>query len=345
MSIADPKPGISDTMKNILINLPPDFFSQPELAPSFARIAKHGVVKQTSHNKPEEIVADLKWADTVFMWSWPVLDTALLDQAGKLDYVGHIDINQTGARAELARGIPVSCSRGGFSPAVAEMALGLILNGLRKISDYHSAMRGGTEKRVNAFPKDIDPLERQLTGRSVGIIGLGQVGRRLAHFLRAFDVNLKVVDPFVSDAVIAQFEGTRMELDPMLEACDVVVLCAASNEGTSRLINAERCARFRRNALLVNVARAALVDYVALAARIRNGDLFAALDVFETEPLSGNSELRRLPNTYLTPHRAGGIMSSVMRNIDWLIEDYEALLAGKPRQYAVTEAMIPGLDR
>ena len=330
---------------NILINLPPDFFTQPELAPSFDRIARHGAVRKTSHNTPDEIAADLKWADAVFMWSWPVLDSSLHDRAGKLDYVGHIDVNQTGARAEIARGIPTSGSKGGFSPAVAEMALGLILNGLRKISDHHAAMRAGTEKWVKDFPKDIDPLERQLTGSNVGIIGLGQVGRRLAHFLRAFEVRLKVVDPFVPDSVVAQFDGERMELDAMIDACDVVVLCAASNEGTDRLINANRCARFRKHALFVNVARAALVDYAALAARLRNGDLLAALDVFEQEPLPADSELRALPNTCLTPHRAGGLMSSVMRNLDWLIDDFEALLAGQPRKYAVTESMIPGLDR
>lgn len=331
-------------MPNILVNLPPDFFTQPDLARCFDRIAAHGTVRRTSANTPDEIAADLKWADVVFMWSWPVLDTALLDRAGPLSYVGHIDLNQTGARCELARGIPVSTSRAGFSPAVAEMALGLILNTLRKISDYHAAMRAGTEKWVHAFPKDIDPVERQLTGLTVGIVGLGQVGRRLARFLRAFEVKLKVVDPFVPDAVLAQFEAERMELDPLIQACDVVVLCAASNDGTSRLINADRCARFRKDAILINVARAALVDTSAVAARLKQGDFFACLDVFDTEPLPADSELRQLPNAYLTPHRAGGLMSSVQRNLDWLIDDYEALLAGRPRNYAVTEATIPALD-
>ena len=332
-------------MKNILINLPPDFFTQPELVRCFNRIATHGALRRTSHNTPDEIVADLKWADVVFMWSWPVLDSALLDRGGPLDYVGHIDINQTGAAAELSRGIPVSTSKSGFSPAVAEMALGLILNGLRRISCYHAAMRTGTEKWVQAFPKDIDPVERELTGLTVGIIGLGQVGRRLAHFLTAFEVSLKVVDPFVPDTVLAQFNATRLDLDAMIESCDIVVLCAASNEGTDRLINKDRIARFRKNALFVNVARAALVDYPALTVKLRQGGLFAALDVFETEPLPADSDLRSLPNTFLTPHRAGGLMSSVQRNLDWLVDDYEALLADKPRKYAVTETMIPSLDR
>ena len=332
-------------MKNILINLPPDFFVQPELAEYFDKIATLGTVRKTSHNTPDEIADDLKWADVVFMWSWPVLDDALLDRAGHLDYVSHIDLNQTGAKAELGRNIPISTSRAGFSPAVAEMALGLILNSLRKISDYHAEMRAGTEKWVQDFPKDINPLERQLTGLTVGIVGLGQVGRRLAHFLRAFEVNLKVVDPFVPEEVITSFGGERLELDSTIEASDVVVLCAASNDGTQALINKDRLALFRKNALFVNVARAALVDYEALAARLKKGDFFAALDVFETEPLSVDSELRSLPNAYLTPHRAGGLISSVQRNLSWLITDYEALLAGQPRKYAVAEGMIPALDR
>jgi phosphoglycerate dehydrogenase-like enzyme len=278
------------------------------------------------------------------MWAWPVLDEALLEKAGSLEYVGHIDINQTGAKAELGREIPISCSRGGFSPAVAEMALGLILNTLRKISDYHAAMRAGTEFWVQEFPSDIDPIERQLTGLTVGIVGLGQVGRRLAHFLRAFEVELKVVDPYVADDVLASFEAERMDLDPMIKACDVVVLCAASNDGTDRLINAERCGYFKKDAILVNVARAALVDTDAVAIRLKQGDFFACLDVFDTEPLAEESELRSLPNAYLTPHRAGGLLSSVQRNLDWLIDDYEALVADKPRAYAVSEKMIPSLD-
>ncbi|MGC9451880.1 MAG: NAD(P)-dependent oxidoreductase [Oceanipulchritudo sp.] len=92
------------------------------------------------------------------------------------------------------------------------------------------------------------------------------------------------------------------------------------------------------------IARADIVDYAALAARLKQGDLLAALDVFEQEPLPADSPLRGLPNTFLTPHRAGGLIASVQRTIDWLIADLDHVLAGKPRQYPVVEAMIPALD-
>ena len=95
---------------------------------------------------------------------------------------------------------------------------------------------------------------------------------------------------------------------------------------------------------MVNVARAALIDEAALQARVEGGDLIAALDVFDQEPLAADSPWRGLPNVYLTPHRAGGLIASLLRNIHWLIDDLEAHLAGQPRRHAVTEAMITALD-
>jgi phosphoglycerate dehydrogenase-like enzyme len=329
---------------NILVNLPPDFFTQPELVASFDRLRGLGTLRTTSHNTADEIAADLAWADVVFMWSWPTLDEALLTRAGKIDFIGHIDVTQTGARCELGRGIPVSISRGGFSPAVSEFALGLILNALRRLSTYHGQMRDGCEKWVKAFPKDIDPLERQLTGASVAIVGFGQVGRRLEELLRPFSVNLSLVDPFVPDEIVASVAARRCSIDEAIASSEVVVLCAASNAGTKHLIDTDQISLFRKDAVFINVARAALVNTESLVARLRRGDLVACVDVFDQEPLAADHPLRTLPNAFLTPHRAGGLLSSVQRNLDWLIDDFTAHLAGKPRKYPLRDQMIPGLD-
>jgi len=331
-------------MKNILVNLPPTFFTQPELQPVFERLAQHGTVRKTSHNKPEEILPDITWADVVFMWAWPKLDDAAFEAAGPIDFIGHMDVGQTLARTELKRGIPVSLSKGGWSPAVAEMALGLTLSCLRQISRYHREMREGEETWVKNLPGDVDPRERQLTGAKVAVVGLGQVGRRFAELLQPFQVDLQVVDPFIPDEVIARFDGKRVSIEEAAADCEVIVLCAAANSGTDRLLNAERIASMRRDAVLINVARANLIDMEALTKRLEQGDLIAALDVFEEEPLPLDSPLRKLPNTYLTPHRAGGLIASVLRTVGWLIDDYERWVKGKPRQYAVTEKMLPMLD-
>jgi phosphoglycerate dehydrogenase-like enzyme len=102
-------------------------------------------------------------------------------------------------------------------------------------------------------------------------------------------------------------------------------------------------AALRQDAVLVNIGRSMLVDMPALVERLKQGNLIAMLDVFDQEPLEADSILRSLPNTYLTPHRAGGVLESVVRALTWLADDLQAFLDGKPRQYAVTEAMLPSL--
>jgi phosphoglycerate dehydrogenase-like enzyme len=333
-------------MPNLLVNLPESFHVAPCLRESFHRLSRLGEVRATSHNTPEEIAPDLAWADAVFMWAWPMLDEALLKASAPISFIGHIDMSQKMARAELGAGIPVSLSKGGWSPAVAEMALTLILAALRRTSSHHAAMWNGTETWAQAvtLPDDADPAERELTGLSVGIVGLGQVGRRLAELLRPFQVDLHVVDPYVADPVVESFGARRCELDAMIAACDVIALCAAANEGTERLFNAERIGAMRPNAVFVNVARSMLVDGDALIARLWRGDLYAALDVFDQEPLPADSPLRELPNAYLSPHRAGGLHGSIRRVMDFLVDDYEAFLAQRKGCCALDVSRIDTLD-
>ena len=177
---------------NILLNLSPGFFSLPALEPQWARLAQLGTVTRISCNTAEEIAPHLHEADALLMWSWPQLSPQLLDAAPRLRFVGHIDVLQSGAKIELERGLPVSVSRRGFSPAVSEMALALILACLRRTSNFHAQMWQGSEPWVNTFPDDIDADERQLTGRRVGIVGLGGVGGRLVELLSPFACDIAV---------------------------------------------------------------------------------------------------------------------------------------------------------
>lgn len=329
---------------NLLINLPPSFHTVPATARVLRRAAALGRVRRRSHNTVAEIRRDLAWADAVLMWSWPALDDALLDGAPRLRFAGQIDVSRAAAETALRRGLAVSTSRRCWAPAVSEMALALILGGLRRVSAYHGAMAAGKERWVADFPGDIDPRERELTGRSVGIIGFGAVGRRLAELLAPFRCAVRVCDPFVPPAVAAQAGVTLVALPELLRGSEVVVLCAASNTGSRHLLGRRELALLRKDALLVNVARAALVDTDALVRRLERGDLHACIDVFDQEPLARSHPLRRAPNCWLTPHRAGGVLSSVERALGWLIDDLEAHLAGRERSFPLTSAMLPGLD-
>jgi len=332
----------------LLVNLPAGFFRTPALRPVLARLARMARLRRRSHDTADAIASDLAWADAVLMWSWPALTHDLIERAPHLTFAGHLDLTQAAARTALECGLKVSVARGAWAPAVAEMALGLALATLRKTSDYHAAMRRGRETWIGVqgtFPCDLDPDERQLSGRPVGIIGFGAVGRRLAQLLRPFDGARRIYDPFPPVGVEADFHVKRAGKMELIRRSDVVFLCAASNEGSRHVVGRREIAAFRPGAVLVNVARAALVDTDALIERLKRGDLYAALDVFDAEPLPARSPLRRLPSAYLTPHRAGGILASVVRIVEWLADDLEAHLAGRPLRFPLTEAMLPSLDR
>jgi D-3-phosphoglycerate dehydrogenase / 2-oxoglutarate reductase len=329
---------------HLLINLPAGFFTIPALAPIYQWLEALGEVRKTSCNSADEILPHLQWADVVLMWSWPKLTPQLLDACPNLRFSANLDITQDGARILLERGVPVSVARHAFSPAVAEMALALILAALRRTSSYHAAMWQSTETWVRRFPDDIDPDERQLTGRNVGIVGFGQVGQRLAQLLAPFDCDIQIYDPFLPTEVATKFGVKSVSLEALTHHAEILVLCAAANAGTKHLLTADHIAALPAKSVLVNVARATLVDNEALLARLKRGDRVAALDVFEQEPLPLDSEWRTLPNVYLTPHRAGGIMASVVRILTDLADDLEAFVAGKPLRHALTAAMLPALD-
>ena len=329
---------------NTLVNLPAGFFTHPYLAPAWARLQKQSAVRFTSHDDAAAFASELHDIEAVLMWSWPAWTPQLLAAAPRLGFAGHIDITQSGAKEILQRDVAVSISRHGFSPAVAEMALALLLNLLRGVSDYHAQMRSGKEAWVEQFPGDIPLLERELSKADVGIIGFGRVGQRLAQLLAPFECTLRVYDPFTPAGVLQDYGAQSVSLDALLAQSDAVVLCAASNDGSRHLLGQHEIELLKRDAIFLNVARAALVDTAALCARLEQGDLIAALDVFDREPLAVDSVLRSLPNVFLTPHRAGGTLASVARTVNWLIDDLEAHCAGQPLRHALVPAMLPSLD-
>jgi len=327
---------------NVLVNLLEGFFCTPWLEDTWSRLASMATVTQASCNTDDEIRPYLADADAVLMWSWPTLTAELLAGAPRLKFAGHINLDLAGAKAETAAGLTISEARRGWSPAVAEMALTLMLAGLRKTSAYHIAMRNGTES-WDALPHGLDVEERQLTGRSVGIVGLGGIGQRLAELLAPFHVDLRAYDPYMPEDAAAKFGARLTSMDELAAESEVVVLCAPNTQETLGILSADCIAALRPGAVLVNIGRTWLVDNEALLARLQKGDIIAMLDVFEKEPLAADSPLRPLTNVFCTPHRAGGVPESVQRILTWLVDDFEAHLAGKPGKHNLTPADLHGL--
>lgn len=178
--------------------------------------------------------------------------------------------------------------------AVAEFTLTLMLSALKSYPRLDREVRAGGWGR---FPM------RELTGKTVGLVGFGRIGRRLAELLGGFGVTLLVYDPYVDAETVRQHGGEKVALEVLLGRSDVVSLHLPSTPETHRLMNAERFALMKDGAYLVNTARGALVDEAALVAALQSGKLAGAgLDVYETEPVTPDNPLFSLANTALAPH-------------------------------------------
>lgn len=199
--------------------------------------------------------------------------------------------------AATAKGIQVGTTPGTNHHAVADYAFGLILASARRIPQHHATTRAGQWVRV-AGP--------DVYGKTIGIVGLGAIGKGIARRARGFDMTVLAYDVFRDDA-FAQATGVRyVEMDELLRASDYVTLHTPLLPQTRGLMNADRLALMKPTAYLINTARGELVDLDALLGALQARRLAgAALDVFPTEPPTGHPILAQ-ENVLVSPHVAGG---------------------------------------
>jgi D-3-phosphoglycerate dehydrogenase len=225
-------------------------------------------------------------------------DSSLLDAAGGLRILTKlgVGVDNIDLSAARQRGVDVTNAPGGNANAVAELALGLMIAVLRSIPQMHTSARQGTwERRVGP----------ELTGKTVGLVGFGAIGRLLARRLAGFDVELIAWDPY-PDADAASSLGVRLvELDEVFSSADLLSLHVPALPSTRHLVGERTLALMKPSAYLINTARGALVDENALVAALDGGRLAgAALDVFEVEPVPLGHPLTRHPRTVTTSHGA-----------------------------------------
>ena len=278
----------------------------------------------------QPLVDALKDADAVVLLrDRTPFDAALLAQLPNLRYVIF-----TGSRnstidlpALAARDIPVSCTEWGPSKdSTCEMTWALILGAARQLEQQTALLRQGQWRSGAA-----EPLARVLHGQTLGLIGLGEIGGRVAKVGQALGMDVITWSPRMTAERAAAQGVTAVSLEDLLTRSQVVSLHLVVIPATRHLLNAERLALMGPDSLLVNTSRSALIDSAALVKALEKGRPgFAALDVFDVEPLPLNDPLRQLPNVLLTPHLGFVTEPVFQRFAGGVTECLEAWLANKP---------------
>ncbi len=272
----------------------------------------------------EKLVAALADADALLVRSATKVDKALLDAAPRLIVVGRagVGVDNVDVPAATARGVLVINAPTANVVSAVEHTFALLFSLLRRVPAAASSMASGKWEKSKF-------VGSELSGKTLGIIGMGQVGSRVAARARAFEAKVIGHDPFLLPDRAREMGVELMGLPELLQAADIVTLHATVAAGGKPILGREELSLMKKGAILLNVGRGKLVDRQALHDILASGHLAgAALDVFDPEPPDPNDPLFKLPNVVATPHLGASTVEAQERVSLQTVEAVADALAG-----------------
>ncbi len=295
----------------------------------------YGTLTAYAHTKPDDVVQRAKDAELLIVNKVNLTDEVIV-QLPKLRYIGVLATGYNNVDTESAHrhGIVVSNIPSYSTESVVQMTFAHILNITNQVGHYADQNRAETQggearwaKKPNFCYWDTPLVE--LSGKTLGIIGLGHIGMRVAQVALAFGLH---VVAYTSKDKAALPEGIRKaSLDELLSSSDIVSLHCPLTKDNLHFFNAELIAKMKQGAILVNTARGALVDEAAIADALATGKLSGyGADVMDKEPPLADNPLLQQPNAYITPHIAWATKEARRRWLDICFANVEAFIQGKP---------------
>ena len=287
-----------------------------------------------------ELVAALPGA-SILICELERVDAAVLDAAPSLQLVASCrgDPANVDVAAADERGVVVLSAPGRNAVSVADFTMGLLLAHARRICGAQAQLRESGWMTEGELPY-FHFRGPELAGRTIGLIGLGAIGRLVARRALGFDLSVLAHDPFVPEAPAGV---GLVPLDDLLDRSDILSIHCPLTPTTLGLIGRRELERLGRDAIVVNTARAAVIDEAALLDALRSEAIAgAALDVFWEEPLPQDHPIRDLPNVTITPHVAGAADDVPRHHARLILDDIARWRAGKPLEHAVPAAASGG---
>ena len=269
------------------------------------------IVSESIDMEEDQQIELVKDADLILLWPGRVSDR-VLQAAEKCRLIQLLSAGYDRMNLKLASdlGIPVANNGGANSVAVSEHTIMLILSLYRRLIHYSSYVKGqdsGPEanRRIDVF---------EFEGKTLGLIGIGNIAQKVANSARGFDVDIQYYDKYASISVSDEtaLGAKSVELDELLKTSDVVSIHVPLTSETYHMIGKRELDLMKPNALLVNTARGGIIDEEALIESLGKGGIAGAgLDVLENEPPSMDEPLRHMDNVIVTPHTAGPTLESL----------------------------------
>jgi D-3-phosphoglycerate dehydrogenase len=249
--------------------------------------------------KGEELAAALREFDAAIVRSQPRITAECLANPGKLRAIARagVGVDNIDVPAATRKGVVVMNTPGGNTVSAAEHTIALLLSLARRVPDADAVVKSGGWDR-NKF------VGTQVAGKTLGVIGLGRIGREVARRAKGLDMTVIALDPFVTAARAAELGyEVASSLDELLPKVDFLTLHVPLSDETKSLIGPHELGLMRKTSRILNVARGGIVDEKSLADALTAGTIAGAgVDVFSTEPIPADNPLLKAPNIVLTPH-------------------------------------------
>ena len=297
---------------------------------SWKGLEELGMLTVYDRTRPEETVARAADADIV-LTNKVIINREMMAQLPQLKYIGVLatGYNVVDIEAAHERGIIVTNVPAYSTESVAQMVFAHLLTVTNRTEHYALQNRQGRwSKNPDFCYWDFPHLE--LAGKTFGIVGLGNIGRRVAEIALAFGMQVKALTSKSANALPAGIE--KADLEELLASSDIISLHCPLTDSTRHLINRETLSLMRPSAILINTGRGPLVDDQAVAYALAEGQLAAfCADVLTEEPPKANNPLLSQPNAFITPHIAWATEEARSRLLQVAISNVQAFLNAKPQ--------------
>ncbi len=284
-------------------------------------------------------ILDAEKSTEMLMVLFAPVSAAAMDAMPSLHLIGAARAGQENIDVPAAtrRGILVHNIMGRNAHAVSDFAIGLLLSEARNIARAHHAIKQGVWQKTFAN-SDFIP---EITGKTLGLVGFGYIGRLVAQKLAGFNLDVLVYDPFVPEEAIAEFKARKVSREELFSRADFISVHARLTESTKGMIGRDVLKLMKPTAILINTARAGLIDEDSLYEALREHRIGgAALDVHAFEPLGKESRWLELDNVTLTPHIAGTTVDALRNSPYILVRDINKLLDGAPPQFLLNPEVL-----
>ena len=298
----------------------------------------YGEIVVAQDSSEEALLQVLKGAVGLVLRGDGIGSARVIEAAPELKVIGRsgVGYDNVDIQAANARRIPVIITPGANSQAVAEAALAFMLALCKKMIHWDTQLKQGNWR--SRFEQSSGDLE----GATLGIIGFGRIGRKLAELIRPFGMTVLAYDPFVTKEAADTLDVELVELDELLTRSDFVSIHALLSEDTRGLINESRLKLMKPGSFLINLARGAIVENLdVLCEALKNGPLAGVgLDVFDPEPPDKGHPIFKLDNCLTSPHAICMSTRAMHRSFKMMAEDMAAVLDGRQPRFAANPEVL-----